>query len=99
MTQNPQNTLKIPEDKLKYKHELLASGKVFGILQHSPKKWLGIGQIQDNLDGDYIDSLISKRNEARLSKDFGKADEIRNKLADMGVEIEDTPDGTIWKIK
>ena len=60
---------------------------------------MGIGQLQDNLDSELIESLINDRNEARKSKDFNKADEIRNKLIEIGVEIEDTPDGTIWRIK
>ena len=86
-------------DKLKYKIELLSASKIFGILTQSPKKWLGIGQIQDNLDSDFIEKLIQQRTDARLAKDFNKADKIRNKLSDMGVEIEDTSDGTIWRIK
>jgi len=87
------------DDKIKYKTEFLAASKVFGILQKSPKKWLGIGQIQDNLDSEFIENLINEREEARLSKDFSKADQIRDKLANMGVEIEDTPNGTIWRMK
>ena len=86
-------------DQKKLKTNFLAAAKLFGILQHSPKKWLGIGQLQDNLDSELIESLINDRNEARKSKDFNKADEIRNKLIEIGVEIEDTPDGTIWRIK
>ena len=66
-------------------------------MQQSPKKWLGIGQIQDNLDSKFIENLIDERNQARLSKDFNKADEIRDKLTKIGVEIEDTPNGTIWR--
>ena len=87
------------DDKVKYKTELLAASQVFGILKKSPKKWLGIGQTQDNLNSEFIENLINERNEARLSKDFNKADEIRNKLSDMGIEIEDTPNGTIWRSK
>ena len=60
---------------------------------------MGIGQTQDNLDSDFIEGLIEERNQARKSKDFNKADQIRNKLSDMGIEIEDTPDGTIWRSK
>ena len=77
----------------------MAASQVFGILQKSPKKWLGIGQTQDNLDSNFIEGLIEDRNQARKTKDFSKADEIRNKLSDMGIEIEDTPDGTIWRSK
>ena len=86
-------------DKIKFKTELLGATQVFGILQKSPKKWLGIGQTQDNLDSEFIEKLINDRNQARASKDFNKADEIRNKLTEMGIEIEDTPNGTIWRSK
>jgi cysteinyl-tRNA synthetase len=44
-----------------------------------------------------IEKLIAERNEARKNKDFKKADQIRDKLAGMGIEIEDTPYGTRWK--
>ena len=85
------------DEKIKYKTRLLASANVLGILQHSPKKWLGIGQIQDNLDSKHIEDLINQRNKARKNKDFKTADEIRDKLTELGIEIEDTPNGTIWR--
>ena len=87
------------EDKIKYKTQFLAAAQVFGVLQKSPKKWLGIGETQDNLDSKLIDNLINERNEARSSKDFNKADQIRDKLTELGIEIEDTPNGTIWRSK
>ena len=85
------------DEKIKYKTRLLASANVLGILQHSPKKWLGIGQIQDNFESQQIEDLINQRNEARKNKDFETADEIRDKLTKLGIEIEDTPNGTIWR--
>ena len=53
----------------------------------------------DNVDKDNIERLIEERKEARESKNFSRADEIRSELSDMGIEIEDTPDGTIWRSK
>ena len=44
-----------------------------------------------------INLLIKKRNEARKSKDFDLADNIRKKLIAMGVEIKDQSNETIWK--
>ncbi|MBN1494262.1 cysteine--tRNA ligase [Candidatus Peregrinibacteria bacterium] len=41
-------------------------------------------------------SLINERETARNNKDWQKADEIRNKLLDRGIVLEDTPKGTIW---
>ena len=44
-----------------------------------------------------INLLIKKRNEARKNKDFDLADNIRKKLTEMGVEIKDQSNETIWK--
>ena len=44
-----------------------------------------------------IERLIKNRNEARRNKNFDMADKIRDELKNMGVEIEDTPNGTIWR--
>jgi cyanophycinase-like exopeptidase len=44
-----------------------------------------------------IDLLISTRTRLRASKQFALADEVRDALTDMGIVLEDTPDGTQWK--
>jgi len=46
-----------------------------------------------------IKKMIDEREKARKKKDWKKADEIRSKLKEMGVLLEDTPDGVKWKIK
>ncbi|MCR5436341.1 MAG: cysteine--tRNA ligase [Treponema sp.] len=46
-----------------------------------------------------IDALVNERTLAKRNKDFAKADEIRKKLGDMGIEIIDTPQGPAWKRK
>lgn len=43
-----------------------------------------------------IDAFIEKRNEARKNKDWGTADQIRDKLKDMGIVLEDTLMGVKW---
>ena len=43
-----------------------------------------------------IEELIEKRTEARKAKDFKTADEIRDKLKEMGIILEDTPQGVKW---
>ena len=47
------------------------------------------------LDGE-IEDLIEKRTEARKNRDFKTADEIRDKLKNMGIILEDTKDGVKW---
>jgi cysteinyl-tRNA synthetase len=48
------------------------------------------------LDED-IQALIDERQEARRRRDFGRADELRDELANRGVVLEDTKDGVRWK--
>jgi len=43
-----------------------------------------------------VEELVARRDEARTKRDFEVADEIRERLADVGVIIEDSPDGTRW---
>ena len=46
----------------------------------------------------WVDERITARAQARKSKDFKAADAIRAELAAKGVEIEDTPQGTKWRL-
>ena len=45
----------------------------------------------------FIDLLISIRTEARKDKQWQMADRVRTSLKDLGVVLEDTPQGTVWK--
>ena len=51
---------------------------------------------EEILDED-IEALIQERQDARKSKNFARADEIRDQLADMGILLEDTREGVKWK--
>lgn len=46
-----------------------------------------------------IEEKINLRNQARANKDFAAADALRDELADAGVIIKDSKDGTTWEIK
>jgi cysteinyl-tRNA synthetase len=48
------------------------------------------------LDAD-IEALIEERNEARKSREFARADEIRDQLKEKNIILEDTPQGVRWK--
>ncbi|NLL38918.1 MAG: cysteine--tRNA ligase [Clostridiales bacterium] len=50
----------------------------------------------DNLTSE-IEALIEARQKARKAKDFAEADRIRDKLKEMGILLEDTPQGVKWK--
>ena len=50
---------------------------------------------EDNLD-EQVEELIRQRTEARKNRDFATADAIRDKLKEMGITLEDTPQGVKW---
>lgn len=52
-----------------------------------------------DVDEELVAKLIADRNEARISKNWAKADEIRDKLNEMNIELIDTKQGVSWKIK
>ncbi len=72
------------------KCELLKEwGDVLGIFFKKEK-------IEDSVD---VQKFIAEREKARKDKDWKKSDEIRKKLQEMGVIIEDTPAGTRWYVQ
>lgn len=56
-----------------------------------------IREKEEKIDEDLINILIQIREKARKEKQFAIADEIRDKLAEKGIVLEDTPFGTKWK--
>jgi cysteinyl-tRNA synthetase len=61
---------------------------------------LGFGAAKTRMDSEEIDGLIAERVAAKKRRDFARSDEIRQKLADSGIVLEDRKDGSIrWKYK
>jgi cysteinyl-tRNA synthetase len=53
----------------------------------------------DAADDGEIQRLVDERTAARTARDFARADEIRDRLTDMGIVVEDTPHGAVWHRK
>jgi len=71
-------------------------GEVLGIVRDEyPQTGLADDETMDKL----VDVLIQQRNEARNNRDFDKADELRDKLSEIGIVLEDTLGGTEWRRK
>lgn len=79
------------------KARMLAAGHLLGILQHDPQEWLQGGVSDDAIAAQDIESLIAQRQDAKLAKDYGRADEIRQQLLSQGVVLEDSREGTKWR--
>lgn len=60
---------------------------------------LGIMDFDVKIAHRKIEELISRRNEARKARNWAEADSYRAQLADMGVDLLDTPQGVIWRFK
>jgi len=54
--------------------------------------------IEKEIDEEFINLKIKERNEAKQNKDYGKADQIREELLEMGIKIKDTREGTIFEV-
>lgn len=54
---------------------------------------------QGAIDPAQVEELIQKRTQARKDKNWAEADTIRDRLSEMGVDIQDGPEGTTWKLK
>ncbi len=48
---------------------------------------------------DEVEGLLARRTIARHAKDWDAADEIRDRLAEIGIDVQDTPDGVEWSLK
>ena len=89
--------LKKDPDNNELRSSFIKSANFMGLLFSKPSNWLL--KEDNNIDTKVIDELIEERNRARQSKDFLVADNIRDKLLDMGLVLEDKNDITTWKKK
>lgn len=76
---------------------LRASAELLGLLQGDPAAWAA-GEEAGDIDAAEVEALLAERGRAREARDFAAADRIRDRLAEMGVVIEDSPDGPKWRL-
>lgn len=78
---------KTPKSVIQYAYDnLVKMSKILGILYK-----------ENEILEDEIMELIEKRTQARKNKDYRLADKIRDQLKEMGIVLEDTPEGVKWK--
>ena len=86
------------EEQALLKSRLLACANLIGLCNLSPEEWFKIRLGDDqSLSDSAIDQLIIERQQAKLDKNYARADEIRKDLESQGVVLEDSREGTRWR--
>jgi cysteinyl-tRNA synthetase len=91
------NTCDSDEQLLKIKAGLLQSGEWLGLLQQDPERWFSSGGL--DIDAQEIEALIADRHQAKIDKNWPRADEVRAILAAKNIVVEDGPLGTTWRVE
>ncbi|MDD4956438.1 MAG: cysteine--tRNA ligase [Candidatus Omnitrophica bacterium] len=79
-----------------------ALGQITGFIRKYAEGLFGLNmKIEDHDEGvaREVEGLLEERAEAKKKKDFAAADSIRDRLNGMGIVVEDTPDGPVWRKK
>ncbi|QEP43278.1 cysteine--tRNA ligase [Ectothiorhodospiraceae bacterium BW-2] len=85
-----------PEAAVAVASELKALAGLLGLLQQHPDHFLQGGGDQEG-EAESIERLIEQRQQARQARQWGEADRIRDELKAMGVVLEDSAAGTLWR--
>lgn len=93
---NNETKLTLDGKKILRKGELLLIelGNILGLFVEPIKK----EEVETKLIEGLIRIIIDLRNKAREKKDYQTADKIRDELTNIGITLEDRPQGTTWKI-
>ena len=82
------------------RHHLLSAAHVLGSLEEGPESFFaGLSSYTETVDEDEVERLIEDRITARAERDWARADAIRVRLDEMGIILEDGPQGTTWRVK
>ena len=77
--------------------QLKALGNIMGLLMQDPADFLRGEAADGDLSDAEIGDLMEQRNQAKVDRDFARADAIRDELKNQGVVLEDSREGTRWR--
>lgn len=88
---------------LEFKKWIVEKGKLMSLFQEPPQEYLirmdNLILQKKQINRADIDQIVQERTMARSNKDFKKSDELRDKLISMGIQLQDTPQGTFWEVQ
>ena len=104
---NVQNALSVVYECLKWVNKEINRNqidrKILVLILNLLTEWFNVFGIKEDgsneITDEYLLDLINKRNQARQERNFKLSDQLRDQLIKLGVSIEDTLDGSKYKIK
>ena len=100
---DPETGKSISEDTLSRlqndRAQVMRAGEILGLFHETPAVFFEqLAGASTGVDTDKIEALVEKRSQARAAKDWAASDAIRDQLKEMGVILEDGPQGTTWRL-
>ncbi|MFZ7111632.1 MAG: cysteine--tRNA ligase [Desulfatiglandales bacterium] len=90
----------VKEALAKDRRDLMSAGRVLGLLDEDPEAFFeAISSPSERPDESEVEAMIEERARARAEKDWAQADAVRDKLKEMGIILEDGPQGTTWRFE
>ena len=78
---------------------LKASANLLGLLPQARSQRLASALNEAAVDPEFVAKIIAERAAARAGKNWKESDRLRDQLADLGVVLKDSKDGTTWEFK
>jgi cysteinyl-tRNA synthetase len=80
------------------RRQFLLASRTLGLLETPPEEFFReLASPSEKVNQEEIEAMIAQRTKARLEKNWALADDIRDRLEEMGVLLEDTAKGTTWR--
>ena len=80
---------------MNFAHLLVELGRVLGFFSNLEEK---LKSSLDDVSEELVQLLINYRIEFKKINNWEMADKIRNDLQKIGIQLKDTPDGTVWEL-
>ena len=78
---------------------LKSSANLLGLLTRTRSERRAAASRESGVDAETVDRILLERSAARARKDWKESDRLRDRLAELGVAIKDSKDGTTWELR
>jgi cysteinyl-tRNA synthetase len=89
----------LADDSISFREKAHAANAIKNlILRFAEVLGLSLSSVRiEEGEAEEIEKLVAERERSRRKKDYAVADKVRERLMSMGVVVEDTPEGPVWR--